>query len=289
MSGIDEKAFSEVMGDGENSGQKAIARALLERYEAAKAPATAQPSSAATVKSPSETDPANGESMGYAESDRAAVRNEQPPLKQAPRENVGCVTKVTTLEPDQPVETPGLDPTAFVHAFKVWCFYTDEAICDRGGALKNAIQSYLGKTERESSQPVDVVLLLKKIKSHYPQVDNGTCAVCRIGYRNYLSNGNTGSCQNGSCLSHAIDAAIKAPKRESVDEWQPIETIPTEDEVTVYLKNAKGQIDTGNWYWFMDEKYTEQKLGDINSTHGFGDYTHWKPLDDQGRRGSDDK
>lgn len=72
-------------------------------------------------------------------------------------------------------------------------------------------------------------------------------------------------------------------KRESVDEWHPIGTIPP--ETTVYLKNAKGEIDTGHWYWFLDERNNPSKEGDIASTQGFGDYTHWKPLDEQGRRG----
>lgn len=66
-----------------------------------------------------------------------------------------------------------------------------------------------GETPTVAPASGDVAALLQKIKNHYPQVDNGTCAVCRIGYRAYIK-GNPGPCQNGSCLSHDIDKAIVA-------------------------------------------------------------------------------
>lgn len=62
-----------------------------------------------------------------------------------------------------------------------------------------------------------------------------------------------------------------------MDLWQPIETIPKgehpHDGVTVFLKNAKGEIDIGKWYWFTND----DDRGDISSKYGYGDYTHWLP------------
>jgi hypothetical protein len=74
----------------------------------------------------------------------------------------------------------------------------------------------------------------------------------------------------------------QAAQADAGDLWQPIATIPKYD-VLVYLKNRKGQIDTGYVYGYEDE---DGKSRDgIGSHNGFGDdnndmgYSFWKPLE----------
>ena len=72
---------------------------------------------------------------------------------------------------------------------------------------------------------------------------------------------------------HDAEDIIRSLEAKVEAEWQPIETIPY--DIKVYLKNQKGQIDTGVY---------ESSLSEINSVDGFGDdeneygYTYWKPL-----------
>lgn len=65
--------------------------------------------------------------------------------------------------------------------------------------------------EAEKRLPV-VVDALVKLWKHTAKIDNGHCAVCRIGYANWIPDGkgslSVGKCDRYDCLSHVVTAAL---------------------------------------------------------------------------------
>lgn len=57
---------------------------------------------------------------------------------------------------------------------------------------------------------------LVKLWKHTPKIDNGHCAVCRIGYANWEVDGRgslkVGKCDRDDCLSHVVNAALAKVK-----------------------------------------------------------------------------
>ena len=53
---------------------------------------------------------------------------------------------------------------------------------------------------------------LEKLNASLLQVDNGHCAICRIGYRSCDTRGRVlVNCSNDECLSYVVAAALASP------------------------------------------------------------------------------
>lgn len=63
------------------------------------------------------------------------------------------------------------------------------------------------KLERQNKLLKDA---LKRTVKKYDKIDNGRCAVCKIGHRMISAAGNVGKCENVDCLSHVWRKALRA-------------------------------------------------------------------------------
>jgi len=75
------------------------------------------------------------------------------------------------------------------------------------------------------------------------------------------------------CNIAACAALTTERARLPQDEWQPLATIPR-NGAQVYLLGVGQKIDIGEWYNAEGHPLEDQ----INSVHGFGPHTHWKPI-----------
>ncbi len=58
---------------------------------------------------------------------------------------------------------------------------------------------------------------LVKLWKHTAKIDNGYCAVCRVGYRSYDTKGDVaGKCSDDRCLSHVVEAALRDSTTETI-------------------------------------------------------------------------
>ncbi len=75
-------------------------------------------------------------------------------------------------------------------------------------------------------------------------------------------------------------------------DWQPIGTIPRDGHTVALLSATHGE-DVGRWYFFMEEDWAAKNAwwspldgmegdtsGDLDTDCGFGDYTHWREMED---------
>lgn len=83
---------------------------------------------------------------------------------------------------------------------------------EMGGDGARDIERITAEYNRKDADIARLRAALIKLWKHTPKIENGYCAVCRRGYRNFYTDGSVaGKCSDVDCLSHVIEAALSAP------------------------------------------------------------------------------
>lgn len=111
-----------------------------------------------------------------------------------------------TAPPDESVE----DAKAFIQKSGGWCY----RLTNGGPPLSEFMAEFAERyaTKQIERQTPAIIEVLRRTIARYDDINNGTCAVCRIGHRLYDLKGNLGICEWKDCLSHEWRDAMQTVK-----------------------------------------------------------------------------